>query len=714
MKLVLVGNRVVSHGGNYICMGGTVVDKYTGNVYQNATIVECTGCPSDIDVVGYEYHAGTFVPCAPFGIEKEKEKSYLMVACKDCGTPKRSDILLSDILGAELTVMAPFGTTITARNGSRVITLEYNDSKDKFIYNLPEYGTWTVNANYKGLTASDTVEVDVLKPYLLELGSAIMVTCPDGVVCTCTKGDITLTEPVENGAAIFAVLGTGTYTLKIQNGDTVSSAELNITEAGYIHFVELDFFTAQIAVTYPVGAVCTCSNGTTTFTAPNTSGSHTFTVSKAGTWTITAVGTYETKSANVNITTDKETQNVTIKFFSATIDVTYPTGATCTCSNGSTTLTAPNTSGSATFIVEKTGTWVVSIAAGTKYAEESVTVSETENARNIVLDFPKSTITVTYPAGAVCTCAKGSTLLGAPDTSGSVVFTVYEAGAWVVTVTDGTNTSTNTINIIALETDNKSISISLAPVVSTSPVAGVTYSSGISGLSWETLSEYAKAIAINGSVTKTTSAVYIDHGTQHNKISVGDKKTVTFSGVSAEVQIIGFNHTNVADSTSYGAAKAGMTFDFVQLSDNQNLKMKHSQSSTGGKTWSASSVRSSLNAKTFNSDLENVIVSASVPCVSSNSGGSLTNITDKIFILSEYEITGKVEKGATAEGSQYAYYAAGNSKKKYSSGTAVIWWTRTPYVNSESSNFYAQITANGTIGGARVDFENWAVPAFCV
>lgn len=67
MKLVLSGNTIIGHGENLIPMGCTVVDTDSGKVYENATIAECENCPKDLDIIGYEYHAGVFVPCHPYG-----------------------------------------------------------------------------------------------------------------------------------------------------------------------------------------------------------------------------------------------------------------------------------------------------------------------------------------------------------------------------------------------------------------------------------------------------------------------------------------------------------------------------------------------------------------------------------------------------------------------------------------------------------------------
>lgn len=67
MKLVLSGNTVIGHGENLIPMGCTVIDSDTGKIYQNATIAECENCPKDLDIIGYEYRSGVFVPCHPYG-----------------------------------------------------------------------------------------------------------------------------------------------------------------------------------------------------------------------------------------------------------------------------------------------------------------------------------------------------------------------------------------------------------------------------------------------------------------------------------------------------------------------------------------------------------------------------------------------------------------------------------------------------------------------
>ena len=89
MQIVLIGNRVVAHGEDcFLSMGGTVICEETGKAYSNATVAEVDAIPADLDTVGYEYRAGVFAPCAPYGVGA----GALMVACEECGTPKRSKV----------------------------------------------------------------------------------------------------------------------------------------------------------------------------------------------------------------------------------------------------------------------------------------------------------------------------------------------------------------------------------------------------------------------------------------------------------------------------------------------------------------------------------------------------------------------------------------------------------------------------------------------
>lgn len=103
MQLVLSNNRIIAYGENFLVKDNTVVNMESGIEYENATVAECDSYPSDIDVVGYEYHAGVFVPCAPFGTGDNN--GYFMEVCTTCATPRNSGLPIKDIKWSTISSM---------------------------------------------------------------------------------------------------------------------------------------------------------------------------------------------------------------------------------------------------------------------------------------------------------------------------------------------------------------------------------------------------------------------------------------------------------------------------------------------------------------------------------------------------------------------------------------------------------------------------------
>ena len=71
---------------------------------------------------------------------------------------------------------------------------------------------------------------------------------------------------------------------------------------------------AAIGVTYPSGSVCTCTNGTLTLTAKDTSGKAIFVIPSAGTWTVKAVKGSQSASKAVSITAEGQVETVTLSY----------------------------------------------------------------------------------------------------------------------------------------------------------------------------------------------------------------------------------------------------------------------------------------------------------------------------------------------------------------------------------------------------------------
>ena len=100
---------------------------------------------------------------------------------------------------------------------------------------------------------------------------------------------------------------------------------------------------------------------------------------------------------------------------------------------------------------------------------------------------------------------------------------------------------------------------------------------------------------------------------------------------------------------------------------------------------------------------------------SGTGGGSSSGtetVSDNCFLLAEIEIFGSTTYSVSGEGSQYAYYKAGNSKVKKKSGGADYWWERSPY--SGSSSYFCRVGSDGGAGN-RYASSNYCVAfGFCV
>lgn len=133
-------------------------------------------------------------------------------------------------------------------------------------------------------------------------GGTLTVTAPANVTVTVSKDGKTKTKNSgTSGVVVFKGLATGTWTLAITDGSQTSSKPVVVT-ADYSTVIA--FFAATINITYPAGSTCTCSDGTTTLSAPDTSGTWACIVPNAGTWTAAATDGVENTSETVSITTD--------------------------------------------------------------------------------------------------------------------------------------------------------------------------------------------------------------------------------------------------------------------------------------------------------------------------------------------------------------------------------------------------------------------------
>ena len=140
-----------------------------------------------------------------------------------------------------------------------------------------------------------------------------------------------------------------------------------------------------LTVTAPANVTVTVSkDGKAKTKNSGTSGVVVFKGLASGTWTVTITGDGKTAQKNVVVTTDYST---VIAFFAATINITYPAGSTCTCSDGTTTLSAPDTSGTWACIVPNAGTWTVTSTSGTETDSKAVTITTDGQSTSVELSY---------------------------------------------------------------------------------------------------------------------------------------------------------------------------------------------------------------------------------------------------------------------------------------------------------------------------------------
>lgn len=199
--------------------------------------------------------------------------------------------------------------------------------------------------------------------------------------------------------------------------------------------------------------------------------------------------------------------------------------------------------------------------------------------------------------------------------------------------------------------------------------------------SWETISQIARL------------------GKASEIWNIGDTKPMTVAGSTYNMQIVAFDHYDVADSASYGRAKAGIVFQYVEL---PQATEKWEQSKANVNDWI-----------TNYSDVKNIIPVIKYPVL--NYGASAVTMYEaKGIMASEMELFGTNSNTNIPEGTQYPYYAIGNSKAKnlLGSSTKGAYWTRT--MMSSTNTGAVVIDTNGTTKTASIQTSYYAAPVFCL
>ena len=265
------------------------------------------------------------------------------------------------------------------------------------------------------------------------------------------------------------------------------------------------------------------------------------------------------------------------------------------------------------------------------------------------------------------TTTKSKTITVTRSGDGAISATSSNTAAATVSV------SGNTVTVTGKASGSATITVSVAegtnhtaPASKTCAVTANFLNSNFASNTWEQII----ATCQSGSVPDTWVA--------------GDSKTMTIDGADYQIDIIGKGHDTYA-----AGGTAPLTF---QLHD--CLKTEYAWQATWDDliTKLPGSIQSAVKpvSKTINNE----------------------SVSPKLFGLTENEVFGAHKLADYSEGTQYAYYAAGNSKIKKVNGKAVDWWLSS---NSDSFGFivHLYVKSDGSANGEVSTATKSVAFAFC-
>lgn len=187
---------------------------------------------------------------------------------------------------------------------------------------------------------------------------------------------------------------------------------------------------------------------------------------------------------------------------------------------------------------------------------------------------------------------------------------------------------------------------------------------------------------------------------------IGDSKPMTIGGTSYQIDIIGMGHDEYSD----GSGRAPLT---LQMHDSFGTGYAMNSTSSKVNSWESCDGRTThlpYILSQMPSEVRIGIRGVSKKTSAGNKSTTIITTTENLFLPSADEVGG-LSEGYGDEGTQYAYYSAGNGLIKKLNGTAEPWWTRSP--NRGSDDRFQRVSASGGIGYGIPTFQYGLAVAFC-
>lgn len=314
-------------------------------------------------------------------------------------------------------------------------------------------------------------------------------------------------------------------------------------------------------------------------------------------------------------------------------------------------------------------------------------------------------------SGASVTVTAGeNTYNGITDSNGVCVIGDLQPATYTISVADleGFKTPSSSEVVVNEDTQN-TVTITYLEKPAFNPIFGEN--------TWEQIATASEQIVSENMASAEVEATY--------GWKLGDSKTETLStGEVIELQIIGYNHDDLADETG----KAGIT---LQMKNCLRTKYRiHTAGLTNKGGWGESEYRTQTLPTlktTLSSELQSVLKQVNKKYANGSDANfsAIETAVDDLFLLSEYELFGTVSKAQNGaeEGVQYEYWIDKEDadRRKYWDNSsdadnivdvAIAWWLRSVYVGNNQC--WCSVHSEGRPSGHYPTGDNGTAFALCV
>lgn len=680
-----------------------------------------------------------------FSVHK-KNTTYTIAVSMD-GATKTATVTTGTNPGAMSFVVIEFGTinltydpgfaghVITCTDGTTTVTKTAPSSGSTMTFYPPNTGTWSISGQASGVTYYTTATVSSLdtpvNAALQGYSEDLTVTYPSGATCTITDGNLE-TYTAENNPQTFTLhQAETTYTLTVTLEGQAKTETITTGSSGTAQTVTVEFGTINVTLdSLFVGGTVTCTNGTITMTKTSSTTSLTFRPPYTGTWAVSTVYDGDTYTKQATVSSLSTAVSVTLERYSENVTVTYPSGATCSITDGiSETYTA--TSNPETFVLhQENTTYTISVTLEGQTKTQTVTTGSSGTAQSVTVEFGTINVTVaTEFLNETVTCTNGAVTMTKTATTASLTFRPPYTGTWTVSSTYSGDAYSAQAVVSSLST---AVSVTLALTPPMYPFETATDQQLFDMLDAYYNGDYsASDIATLKSTYLPIGAKRTIHLAHMDAIGVSESH-FDASGADYEFVIIGHDHDDLQTPIN-GKTKALLTLqqdrilyinttDQTCTSSNRNADygfgyMNSTATNVGG--WKSCARRTWCNSVYFNalpSNIKSKVKTVQKLTSAGNQSSTIeTDIYDDVFLLSEVEIFGTTTYSVSGEGSKYSFFnTASNIYKKpiEDEGVSATWWERSP--RGQRADRFCRVGSDGVATNNPAGVYFGLAPAFCL